>query len=158
MDCTRFSQRSNKQQLDEGVPFLQEPREGHRQIRNDNQMLGFGMVTRPIPPNSKEWNSPAGQAAVQDEITNHEKRGTWDISQVIELDDLLKECRVTGEDVIIGGVHPILGAKQAEKGVIDYRCRAVFTAPRARSASGLDVHALYDEISSSPITFQGSRT
>ena len=100
----------------------------------------------------------AGQAAIVEEVSSHEKRGTWDVSQVVELDDLMTECRSTGEDVILGGVHPILGAKQAEKGAIDYRCRVVFTAPRARSASGLDVHNLYDEISSSPITFQGSRT
>ena len=37
--------------------------------------------------------------------------GTWDVSQVVELDDLMAECRSTGEDVILGGMHPILGAK-----------------------------------------------
>ena len=45
----------------------------------------------------------------------------------------------------------------AEKGGEELRCRIVYTAPRAYSSSGLDVHDLYDEISSSPITFQGSR-
>ena len=75
-----------------------------------------------------------------------------------ELNVLVKESRDTGEDIILGGIHPILGAKGAERGLQDYRCRVVFTAPRARTASGLDAHALYDEISSSPITFQASRT
>ena len=38
------------------------------------------------------------------------------------------------------------------------RARAVFTAPRARTSSGLDPHTLYNEISSAPVTFQGSRS
>ena len=144
--------------LEEGVPPPQPPRVGHRDKADEEMTLGFGLVTRPISAGSPEWKSAEGQRAIEEEMANHAKRGTWDVSGVIELDGLMKECRNTGEDAIIGGIHPILGAKQAEKGVVDYRCRVVFSAPRARSASGLDVHCLYDEISSSPITFQGSRT
>ena len=46
------------------------------------------------------------QFKTKSQTMTREVRGTYP-SQVIELDDLLKECRVTGEDVIIGGVHPI---------------------------------------------------
>ena len=122
------------------------------------EQLGFGLITRPIAPGSAEWKSKAGQDAITTEMMEHTKRGTWNMSVVYECGDLIKESKETGEDVILGGVHPILGAKRAEKGDEDYRCRVVFTAPRARSASGLDVHALYDEISAAPITFQGSRS
>jgi hypothetical protein len=90
-------------------------------------------------------------------MNEHSKRGTWLADQVIELSDLMQEVRQTGEEVILGGVHPILGAKGSERGGEDLRCRVVFTAPRARTSSGLDIQALYDEIAASPITFQGSR-
>ena len=68
--------------VDEGVPAPQPLLEKHRQKRNDSEVIGFGMVTRPIPPNSAEWNSTAGQAAIIEEVTSHQKRGTWDVSQV----------------------------------------------------------------------------
>ncbi len=38
------------------------------------------------------------------------------------------------------------------------RCRIVYNAPQARTTqSGLNVHVLYNEISSAPVTFQGVR-
>ena len=37
------------------------------------------------------------------------------------------------------------------------RARVVFTAPSARTSSGLDAHTLYQEISSAPVTFQNIR-
>ena len=124
--------------------------------------LGFGLIVRPIAAGSAEWNSKAGQEAIWTEINEHTKRGTWDLSGVRELDDVYAESRRTGEVFIIGGTHPILGAKGSERKSnddedLDLSCRTVFTNPSARSTSGLDVHALYDEISAAPITFQGSR-
>ena len=119
----------------------------------------FGLVVRPIQANSAEWNSKKGQDAIWTEMSEHDKRGTWLTKEVVELDDLMAEVRSTGEEVILGGVHPILGAKGSERSPddADLRCRVVFTAPRARTSSGLDIQCLYDEISASPITFQGSR-
>ena len=145
---------------DEGVPPPCPDRIGHRD-KSDDLMLGFGLVTRPIPANSKEWKSIKGQEAIITEMGEHAKRGTWNMNSVRELDDILKEARQTGEETVLGGVHPILGAKGAEdceEKDLDLRCRVVFTAPRAWTASGMDVHSLYQEISASPITFQGSRT
>ena len=99
--------------IDEGVPPPCPDRSGHRQ-RSGGEQLGFGMVTRPIPANSKERKFQKGQDAISKEMGEHNKRGTWNLSSVMELDDLLKECRESGEEVVIGGVHPILGAKHAE--------------------------------------------
>ena len=80
------------------------------------------------------------------------------MSTVREMSDVIKESHSSGKDVIIGGIHPLFGAKGAESEKPVPRCRYVFTGPRAWTASGLDVNSLYQEVSSSPITFQGSRT
>ena len=74
------------------------------------------MVTRPIPPGSAEWTSTRGQQAIATEMREHQQRGAWDTTQVDELDALVKQSKEVEQDVISGGVHPILGAKQAEKG------------------------------------------
>jgi hypothetical protein len=147
---------------DEGVPPPSaEVPEGHRP-RVSNDCLGFGLITRPISAGSKEWLAPSGQEAIAKEFTTHNQKGTWDLSSVKELDDVVRESRSSGEKIIIGGVHPILGAKRAEKAAAgeaeELRCRCVFTAPRAWSPSALDITALYNEVSAAPVTFQGSRT
>ena len=72
------------------------------------------MVTRPIKPGSAEWKSRKGQNAIQNEMNEHQSRGTWNLNSVMELDDLLALKKSKGQDVIIGSVHPILGAKAAE--------------------------------------------
>ena len=143
---------------DEGVPAPAPPRTGHRQQNGSEEQLGFGLVTRPISPGSAEWKSKEGQDAIMTEMNEHRKRGTWNLANVRELSDIVAESHNTGKDVILGGVHPILGMKGAEGTNPTMRCRIVFTAPRARTASGLDVQCLYEEVSASPITFQGSRT
>ena len=131
------------------------------------QQAGFGMVTRPIAPGSAEWKSEAGQEAVHKEMQEHKNRGTWDMKSVMELDDLLAMARKEKIELVLGGVHPILGAKGAEMAanstlkealLEELRCRVVFTAPNAWTPSGVDPRALYDEITAVPITFQGSRT
>ena len=125
------------------------------------------MIVRPIKANSEEWRSKAGQSAINTEMAKHAKRGTWDLDSVTELSDLLYQAGKTGEEIIDGGVHPILGSKGSERDASKLtwqelealmKCRMVFTAPRARTNSGLDVHAMYDDISSSPVAFQSSRT
>ena len=83
------------------------------------------MVVRPVAAGSKEWNSEKGQAAIAEEMQNHLKRGTFGMDQVQELDDIMKECRRSGEDVILGGVHPILGCKGAERGLEEERTGGV---------------------------------
>ena len=47
-------------------------------------------------------------------MAEHKKRGTWNVKTVIELDDLLAWSRKERIERILGGVHPILGAKKAE--------------------------------------------
>ena len=105
--------------------------------------------------------SPQTEIIYVDKTVSEFFEGTNDVKKISsqeELKDILDEARNTSEDVILGGVHPILGAKMAEKGGEDQlRCRVVFTAPRAWAASGLDVNSLYEEISNSPIPMQGSR-
>jgi hypothetical protein len=142
----------------EGVPGPNEwEEEGHRQ-RLPALQPGFGLVNKPIADNLQEWKSSKGQKAIQDERQKHEDRKTWDLSQVVELSTLLKETRAAGEEVILGGVHPVMYEKHAED--VDkskIRARVVFTAPRARTTSGFSPHALYNEISSAPVTFQAAR-
>ena len=143
---------------EEGVPGPTGDQVGHRPRQNALQP-GFGLVNKPVAANSTEWRSPAGQAAIEDERLKHEKRMTWEIDKVVELADLLRETRGSGEEVVIGGVHPVMYEKHSEdKEHAELRARVVFTAPRARTSSGLDPHTLYNEISSAPVTFQGART
>ena len=66
-------------------------------------------------------------------MENHQKRGTWNIDGVRELSELMEECRKADEDIILGAVHPIMGAKgsesqKAERVPEDLRVRTVFTA------------------------------
>ena len=118
----------------------------------------FGLVNKPIPANSETWKSKAGQDAMQEERAKHEKRGTWNLKGVIELNDLMKQTRETGEGVILGGVHPVMYQKNSENPEqASLRVRIVFTAPRAKTSSGLDPHTIYQEISSAPVTFQAAR-
>jgi len=142
----------------EGVRGPSEIVDGHRS-RKHEPLPGFGLVNKPVAANSPEWKSKAGQSALQDERQKHEKKGTWLCDKVVELSELLKETRASGEEVIIGGVHPVMYEKHSEdpKHAM-LRARVVFTAPRARTSSGLDPHTLYNEISSAPVTFQGART
>ena len=81
------------------------------------------------------------------------------MDSVIELTSLIEETKVPGEVVALGGIHPILYKKHAEDLKISVnRCRIVYNAPQAKtSQSGLNVHTLYNEISSAPVTFQGAR-
>ena len=130
----------------------------YREKVNVNEPSLFGLVVTYIAANSEEWKSKPGQDAIWTEMNEHSKRGTWLLDDVVELSDLFAETRRTHEEIVLGGVHPILGAKGSGRGLEEFRCRVVFTAPRARSSSGLDVHLLSDEVSNSPITFQGSRT
>ena len=156
--------------VDEGVhpPDIDEHDPlAHRERQGSKEQLGFAMVTRPIKPGSAEWKSCKGQDAIQKEMNEHESRGTWNLNSVMELDDLPASKKSKNQDVIIGSVHPILGAKAAEinKTVAaleaalaeELRCRIVFTAPGAKTASGLDPKALYEVLGNAPITFQGSR-
>ena len=76
-------------------------------------------------------------------------------------------CQRTGEEIIWGGVHPIIGCKGSERDLTTLtdeeiellmKCRIVFTAPRARTNNGLDARQMYDDCSSAPVAFQCSRT
>ena len=81
-----------------------------------------------------------------------------ELGKVVELHDLLKETRETGEEIILGGIHPIMYEKHSEdvkRALI--RARVVFTAPRAKTNSGFDPHTIYNEITSAPVTFQAAR-
>ena len=45
---------------------------GHRpRVNVDPVGIGFGCIVQPIPANSKEWNSQAGQSALKEEMDNH---------------------------------------------------------------------------------------
>ena len=81
------------------------------------------------------------------------------MKSVIELGDLYKMHNATGENIIVGGIHPIVYVKHAEDPkMAKHRCRIVYSAPRARpTEQGLHVHVLYNEVSSAPVTFQGAR-
>ena len=101
------------------------------------------LVNKPIAANSVQWKSKGGQDAIQIEKGKHEKRGTWNLGGVVELHDLLKQTRESGEEVILGGVHPVMYEKHTEDiELAEVRCRVVFTAPRARTNSGL-IRILY---------------
>jgi len=96
---------------EEGVPGPNKDLGGHRTKKHVNELLGFGLVVRPIPIKSPEGQTDKARAAVQKEVDGHESRGTWDVKRVIEKRDLFKKLRQTGEEVELGTVHPILGAK-----------------------------------------------
>jgi hypothetical protein len=68
---------------------------------NQSMFYHLGMVVRPITANSDEWKSEKGQEAIAEEMTNHQKRGTWDISRVVELDNLMDNCRRDNQDVML---------------------------------------------------------
>ena len=71
----------------------------------------------------------------------------------------MEETQATGEVVVLGGIHPILYKEHPEDpNIAVSRCRIVYNAPQARATqSGLNVHVLYNEIFSAPVTFQGAR-
>ena len=116
-------------------------------------------MNQPIAPGSEEWKSHAGQTCIQQEKEKHERRGTCNLKPLINLQDLNNETNRSGEGIVIGGIHPILYKKHADDPRISVnRCRVVYNAPRANTTqSGLNVHTLYNEISSAPVTFQGAR-
>ena len=62
------------------------------------------MITRPIPPKSPEWKSTAGQDAILKEMAEHQRKGTWLLETVRELDDVVAETQRNGVDAITGGV------------------------------------------------------
>ena len=128
---------------DHEVPGPSNEAEEHRE-KNVTRTTEFGLVNKPIPANSETWKSKAGQDAMQEERAKHEKRGTWNLKGVIEVNDLMKQTRETGEEVILGGVHPVMYQKNSENPEqASLRVRFVFTAPRAKTSSGLDPHTIY---------------
>ena len=140
----------------EGVPGPSEELEGHRP--KNQPVCSFGFVNKPIPAGSETWRSPAGKDAIQEERKKHEKKGTWNVNKVVELSKLLEEKRKSGEEIILGGVHPVMYQKHSESPAdAVLRARVVFTAPRAKTNSGFDPHTIYNEISSAPVTFQAAR-
>ena len=119
-----------------GVPGPPEPGETEHGHRSHNTALhqqpGIGLVNVPIAPNSAEWKRPDGQSCIHAERLKHERRDTWNLKSVIELSDLHKNCNATGETIIVGGIHPIVYLKHAEDPkMAKYRCRIVYSAPRA---------------------------
>ena len=139
----------------EGIPGPNEELEGRPKTQ---AKCSFGLVNKLIPAGSEMWKSQDAKNAIQVEKEKHEKRGTWDVEKVIELRKLEKNMKETGEEVILGGVHPVMYQKHSEspKDAV-LRDRIVFTAPRAKTNSGFDPHTIYNEISSAPVTFQAAR-
>ena len=90
----------------ECVPGPSEETQGHRD-RNQPR-FEFGLVNKPVAAGSAQWKSVEGKTALDEEAKKHEKKGTWNLKKVVELKELLRETRETGEEVILGGVHPVM--------------------------------------------------
>jgi hypothetical protein len=96
-------------------------------------------------------SSPKALAKVRDEARGLENAGTWDLSTVMELDDLRKQTRCSdGAKVIIGQLMAICSVKYAEMDESKHvlKGRVVFRGDCAKDESGKA--AIYQDLAATP--------
>ena len=113
------------------------------------------MVTRKISLSSPEGKSEAAIKARDKELGGHRQRTTWDEYNAREYRDLMTDKNIP--EVMLGLVFGILGEKNAECNDSSYKYRAVFQGSNVRTKTGIDAIDLYQEISSSPVSFVSVR-
>ena len=112
-------------------------------------------MTRKISLKSAEARSDGAIEALEKELEGHRSRKTWSEDDVREYKDLMRDPEI--HEVMLGRVFGILGEKKSEDSDASYKYRAVFQGSQVRTKSGVDAVDLYQEVSSSPVSFAAVR-
>ena len=113
------------------------------------------MVTRTISPSSAEFHSPKGRDAIEEEISDLHKEGTWDESSVSEWSEV-RHIKHNGFTPMSGLLFIIMGQNNAELAVkvsdsqCSYRVRGVFQGSNIRMGDGTPPWMLYQEVGATP--------
>jgi hypothetical protein len=139
------------------APVLLEPPGCNSSHSVGDRPLWCSLVTRSIGMKSKEADCPGARAAVAKELAGHSKKGTWDLSTVMEHSALMRDR--SPKDVMVGRVFGILGIKNSELDLKDqeFKCRAVYDGGNVHTRSGVDARELYEEIANAPASFTAAR-
>ncbi|CAK0791463.1 unnamed protein product, partial [Prorocentrum cordatum] len=113
------------------------------------------LITRKINLKSAEARSEAALKAIEKELAGHRSRQTWSETEVREYKDLMKDPTIP--EVLHGRVFGIMGEKNAEGDDASIKFRAVFQGSQVRTKTGVDAVDLYQEVSSSPVSFAAVR-
>ena len=133
-------------------------KDGHDQKENfPDRPLWCAMVTRIVGMNSKEALCPGAQEAILKESKGIMDRGTSDMENPMELDDLWKNLSV--KEAMVGRVFCILGKRIAEltEALPTWKARAVFQGNNIRTKSGADAAQLFQEVANAPASFVAAR-
>ena len=115
----------------------------------------YGLVVRSISPSSAEFHSDRGKAAIDKEITDLRKEGTWDESSVAEWSKV-RQIRHNGFTPMSGLLFIIMGQKNSELvGTVPdsecpFRARGVFQGSNIRTGDGTPPWMLYQEVGATP--------
>ena len=114
------------------------------------------LMTRKVNVKSAEAKCDAAIKAFHKEVAGHRARGTWNEAAVREHRDLICDPQVP--EFMLGRVFGILGVKNAEDpSAAEYKYRSVFQGSNVRTKTGIDAIDLYQEVSSSPVSFAAVR-
>ena len=105
-------------------------------VRASSIPLWCCMITRLVGLKTAEASCDGARAAVALEKKGPDSRDTWDLSQVQELSDCMKDDRF--DTVLAGRVFVIIGGKNSEQDQPHwkYRARAVFQGNTITTRSG----------------------
>ena len=114
------------------------------------------MITRKVGMKSAEAKSEPALKSINKELKGHRDRGTWSEEHVREHRDLCRDPEIP--EFMLGRVFGILGVKNAEDAeTAEYKFRTVFQGSDVRTKTGVDAIDLYQEVSSSPVSFAAIR-
>ena len=122
--------------------------------REPDVPVTFSLITRQLSKKDKEWQTPKGQAAIFDEVSNLVNKGVL-ASTVRERDAVVAEH---GADCHFAALMIILGIKFSEPGVSQwkFKARCVLRGDDVRSSDGSP--AFFSDTGSSPTTMETVRS
>jgi hypothetical protein len=122
--------------------------------REPDVPVTFSLITRQLSKKDKEWQTPKGQAAIFDEISNLVNKGVL-ASTVRERDAVVAEL---GADCHFAALMIILGIKFSELGESQwkFKARCVLRGDDVRSSDGSP--AFFSDTGSSPTTMETVRS
>jgi hypothetical protein len=129
--------------------------EEHRDKSAPSPCPYLGLVVRTIPPSSSEFHSKQGREAIDNEIEDLRKEGTWDEGSVKEWSEA-RNIKHNAFTPMSGLLFIIMGQKNSELvGTVPadqcpFRARAVFQGSNIRTGDGTPPLMLYQEVGAAP--------
>ena len=135
----------------------------HRHKLNNGACSVFGLVTRQIKPNEKEFHSGPCQAALHKELSRLRLAEVWNEEKPLEWESVKAiDDEAHRKGIMVGRLFAIMGEKFAEESrqfsEREYKARVVFGGHRIETDTGRPAHELFTAASIGPNNMVTART